>query len=142
MHVACEAAWSFFEKGHARKRVYRRGFGNRCRATPRADIWIPRPRGSVCREKIDKPALIGGYCTCFLLFLDCGFPDTPPEERAVNLIVLLRWRVRGGQRITPLPHREDMQNMQNRSSLLFTTLINISLREPARDSIAQESVTP
>ena len=50
---------------------------------------------------------------------------------------------RGGRTaITPLLHREDMQNMQNRSSLLFTTLINISLREPARDSIAQQSVTP
>jgi hypothetical protein len=26
----------------------------------------------------------------FLLFLDCGFPDTPPEEPAVHLIVRLQ----------------------------------------------------
>jgi hypothetical protein len=25
----------------------------------------------------------------FLLFLDCGFPDNPPEEPAVHLIVEL-----------------------------------------------------
>jgi hypothetical protein len=33
-------------------------------ATPRADIWIPRRRGSVCREQeIDKARLVGGYCS-------------------------------------------------------------------------------
>jgi hypothetical protein len=40
-------------------RKFLRGFALRldesCRATLRADIWIPRPVGSVCREKeIDK----------------------------------------------------------------------------------------
>ena len=33
------------------KKVYRQGFGNRCRATPRADIWIPRPHGLCLSEK-------------------------------------------------------------------------------------------
>ena len=28
-----------------------KGFGERDRATLRADIWIPRPRGSVCRNE-------------------------------------------------------------------------------------------
>ena len=59
----------------------------------------------------------------------------------LSLVVMLRWRGRGGQRITPLPHREDMQNMQTDLHLLSTTLINISLKEPAHDSIAQESIT-
>jgi hypothetical protein len=27
------------------------GFDERDRATPRADIWIPRPEGSVCRDQ-------------------------------------------------------------------------------------------
>jgi hypothetical protein len=43
------------------KKVYRQGFGNRCRATPQADIWIHRLSG----QEIDKAALVGGYCRCF-----------------------------------------------------------------------------
>jgi hypothetical protein len=39
-------------------------------------------------EKIDKTALVGGLLQLLLLFLDCEFLDTPPEE-AVHLIV--RW---------------------------------------------------
>jgi hypothetical protein len=66
--------------------------------------------------------------------LTLGLRTTRESRALLSLRVMLRWRGEGGQRITPLPHREDMQNMQNRSSLLFTTLINISLRQSARDS--------
>jgi hypothetical protein len=69
------------------KKVYRQGFGNRCRATPRADIWIHRPTGSVCRDKrLTRRRLLADIAAVFA-FLDCGFPDNPPEEPAVHLIV-------------------------------------------------------
>ena len=44
-------------------------------------------RGLISGQEIDKAVLVGGYCSCFLLFLDWGFPGTPPEEPAVHLIV-------------------------------------------------------
>ncbi len=38
-------------------------------------------------EEIDNALLVEGYCSKILLFSACGFPDNPPEEPAVHLIV-------------------------------------------------------
>ena len=42
------------------------------RATPRADIWIHRPMGNVCRgERLTRRDLIMDIAADFI-FLDCG----------------------------------------------------------------------
>ena len=52
------------------------------------------PRGSVCREKrLTKRALLKDIAADFAL-LDCGFPNNPPEEPAVHLIVMRALPVR------------------------------------------------
>jgi hypothetical protein len=58
------------------------------RPTPRADIWIPRPRGGDCREtRLTRRGLLADITDDFAL-LDCGFLDTPPEEPAVHLVAV------------------------------------------------------
>src|SRR6266508_2721577 len=57
------------------------------RAIPRADIWISPQGRRLSGEEIDNALLVEGYCSKILLFSACGFPDNPPEEPAVHLIV-------------------------------------------------------
>jgi hypothetical protein len=55
------------------------------RATLRADIWIPRPGGSVCRKKrLTRCALSKDIAADFAR-LRLRVPNTPPEEPAIHL---------------------------------------------------------
>jgi len=50
-------------------------FGERCRAKLRADIWIPRPPGGVCRrERLTKRGGLKDIAADFG-FSDCGAPE-------------------------------------------------------------------
>jgi hypothetical protein len=65
-------------------------FGDRYRATPRADIWIYRPTGQrLLKEEIDKARLVEGYCSRFYLSQIFELLNTPPKKSAVYLIVEL-----------------------------------------------------
>ena len=77
MLIACEDGSSFFEKGRVKKEFIGKDLVT-------AAVLH---RGLISGQEIDKAVLVGGYCSCFLLFLDWGFPGTPPEEPAVHLIV-------------------------------------------------------
>jgi hypothetical protein len=49
--VEDETSASFYEIENVEKQFVRKDLPDRYRVTPRADISIPRPRGSVCRHK-------------------------------------------------------------------------------------------
>ena len=90
MLVACEDGSSFFEKGRVKKEFIGEDLVTAAVLHRGLISGYPAPRRSVCRDKeIDKATLVGGYCSCFCSSSIGGFPDTPPEEPAVHLIVRL-----------------------------------------------------
>ena len=103
MLVACEDGASFlYEKGHVKKKSMGEDLVTAAVLHRGLISGYPAPRRSVCREKrLTRQRLVGGYCRLFLLFLDCGFPDTPPEEPAVHLIVR-RPKVRRALMVDPI----------------------------------------
>jgi hypothetical protein len=73
--------------------------------------------------------------------MQCTGPGLALLAPSVTASVMLRNE--GGQEGTSiLRHCHTEGNMQKLSSLLFTTLINISIIALARESIAQKSATP
>src|SRR4029434_1480802 len=78
-------------------RVCLRGFDDSYRATPRADIWIPRPRRSVCREKrLTRRRLLADIATVFALhrLRALRYPAGRAGSSLNSYTAQLKWSIR------------------------------------------------